>query len=75
MIMISDVKEQEMHGILSYYVQEVNKFRLQKQYNMANDYLDMLLGALSMYNSIVVDPLEIREYNNEIELIFKHVKR
>ena len=75
MIMISDTKEVEMRDVLSYYVREVNKHRLERDYNMANDYLDMLMGALSVYNIVVLDPLELKEYNGEIELIPKHLRK
>ena len=75
MIMISDTKEVEMRDTLSYYVREVNKHRLERDYNMANDYLDMLMGALSVYNIVVLDPLELKEYNGEIELIPKHLRK
>lgn len=75
MIMVSDTKEQEMHGMLSHYVMEVNKYRLQCNYNMANDYLDMLLGALCMYNIVAFDPLDVIERNGEVELVQRHARR
>ena len=75
MIMISDSKETELKAILEYYVREVNKYRLQCNYNIANDFLDMLLGALSVYNAVVTIPLEVAEHNNEIELIDKYLRK
>lgn len=75
MIFIDEKRIEEMRNTLSYYVVGVNTERLQGNFNLANDYLDMLLGALSVYNIIVTNPLEIKEYNGEIELIDKYVRR
>ena len=75
MVIVSEQRIEEMRNTLNYYVRGVNTERLQGNFNLANDYLDMLLGALSIYNILVTDPLEVKEYSGEIELIDKYVRR
>lgn len=75
MVIVSEQRIEEMRNTLNYYVRKVNEERLHENFNLANDYLDMLLGALSIYNILVTDPLEVKEYNGEIELIDKYVRR
>ena len=69
MTMITDDKIQTMNDTLDYFVRRCNECRANKSYNMANDWLDMLLGALSIYNEIAVVQLTIDEKRDgEIEL-------
>ena len=75
MIMLSDSKLDAMRTTLDMYVQQVNKYRTIEKYDIANDYFDMLTGALQMYNIVVSNPLEIIEHNREIELIDKHLRK
>lgn len=75
MMMVSENKIEEMQTLLSYYVKECNGCKLRGDYNRANDFLDMLLGGLSVYNILAYEPLEVKEYKNEIELVKKYVRR
>ena len=75
MVIVSEERVEEMRNILNYYVRQVNTERLRENFNLANDYLDMLLGALSIYNVLAFEPLEVKEYNKEIELINKYIRR
>ena len=75
MVMLSDSKLDAMRTALDMYVQQVNNYRTLEKYDMANDYFDMLMGALQMYNIVVSTPLEVIERNREVELIDSHLRR
>lgn len=74
MVMIAEEKMQKINETLTYFMERVNECRANKAYNMANDWLDMLLGALSIYNEIASVQLTLKEHRNG-ELEFEAVQK
>ena len=51
-------------GLFNYYTEQVNEFRAQEKYDNANEYLDMLTGAMSMFNALQGTECTLEEDEN-----------
>lgn len=60
---------EKVDGVLEYFLKRVNDLRIQNDYKHANEWLDMLLGALSMYEAFLGQEYTVDDDGTEVRIM------